>query len=262
MKKALLFTMGLVIIASVLLSLAALNFRNSELTKDRLAEIGSLDRISSVTSSISNGFKDLFNSYSNIDVIITKSNITFEEDLPNSISNFQNNLDSYKNYVESSDKTINLSISKLKTQLPLNIFPHNITHKHNFANNEIFVIPKQPNLNKYAVELPSSFNITSCSWSYSNGSLNFELKTNTPICNGNVYLDSSQNNLITINNGFLIKINSTLLISNSLSPVRLKIFIGLNDLGNSKVLLLSDSDIINVKYDNLNISKNSGFRII
>jgi len=83
MKKALLFTIGLVIIASVLLTLAALNFRNSELTKDRLAEIGSLDRISSVTSSISNGFKDLFNSYSNIDVITTKSNITFEEDRQN-----------------------------------------------------------------------------------------------------------------------------------------------------------------------------------
>lgn len=263
MKKALLFTIGLVIMASVLLALAALNFRNSELTKDRLAEIGSLDRISSAASSVSNGFKDLFNAYSNIDLTITNENLTFEEDLPNSISNFRNNLDSYKNYVESNDKSINLSINNLKTRLLLNLFPHNITYKHNFANNEIFIVPYQlPNFNKYYVELPSSFNITSCIWSYSNGSLNFELKTNNQACNGNVYLDSSQNNLITINNGLLIRINNTLLISNSLSTVRLKIFIGLNDIGDTKVLALSDQDIINIKYNNLNISKNSGFRII
>lgn len=265
-KKGVLFTISLVMIASIVLALAILNFRNAETTKQRLSEFGSLDRLYSIDSSIAIGFKELFNAYSGINITVNNDqDVTFEESLPNNnADNFEANLDNYKNYIENQDSNVILNIGELKNELPLIIFPNNITYKHNsFGSNQIIINPKEINFNKYYVEIEPSFAIDSCSWSTSPGNLEFELDINEPSCDKARNIDPSQNNLIDINNGgILIRINNSLYIENNLDAVNVKTTISLDEIPEEKIEVFAGREVININYENLNISKHSGFSIV
>ena len=265
MKKGVLLTISLVMIASIALTLSILNFINAETTKDRSAEIGSLERLYSISDSIAIGFKEIFNTYSGINITINNRSISFEEFLPNNnVNTFKNNLDNYKSYIEGQDSTIFLNTSTLKNELPLIILPHNITYKHNsLGGNKIIINPAQINFNKYYINIGPGLNITSCIWSTSPGSLTFQLVTNNPSCDNTVNINPNQSNSININNGgILINMSKDLEIENNLGMVKVKAIISLNEIANEKIMVWSDKSVINIKYLNLNISKNSGFRII
>ena len=263
MKKAVLFTVSLIMISSIVLALAILNFSSAEKGKERLAELGSLDRMYEVSNSISYGFKQIFNYYSGINVTLNNLEVTFEENLPNNNDdNFDNIVQDYKNYIESDDSNIKLNINELIEDLVLTINSYNITYKHDpFGSSKILVNRDQVNYNKIYVEIQPGFSINSCTWSTSPGSLVFQLKTNDAQCDDTVNLDESQNNVININNnGLIITINNGLLIENNLAASKIITKITLNDI--DEKITVSANDVIDISYNDLNISKNSGFRII
>ena len=265
MKKGIFFTIIIVMLVSVLLSLSILNYKNYERNKDRLSEIGSLDRLTTITTSISNGFKELFETYSGMNVISYGNNIIFEETLVNSqSSNFKSKLDSYESYLESQDSSILIDLTEFKSVLPLTIMPHNITYKHNsYGGSQIIVIPSQLNFNKYHLDITPGFNITSCTWNYTTGSLSFELETGNAGCDDLVSLDYTVNNVININNGgMLINVNDSLYITNNLANSDIKVNITLNKMSNDNPIVVSQVDVMHINYPLLNISRNSGFRII
>ena len=263
MKKAVLFTVSLIMISSIVLALAVLNFTNAQRGKDRLAEFGSLDRMYEISNSIAFGFKQIFNDNSGINITLNGLEVTFEENLPNNNDDtFSNMVQGYKNYIESEDANIRITIDELKEDLILGIHPYNITYGHDpFGGNKIIVKTEQINYNKYYVEIDPGFSINSCTWSTSLGSLVFQLKTDDAQCDDTVSIDESQNNIININNGgLIITINNGMIIENNLAASKIITKISLNNI-NEKITVSADN-IINMSYNDLDISKNSGFRII
>ena len=263
MKKGVLFTASLVIMVSLVLAIAILNFKTNETNKERLAELGSLERLYSLSNSIESGSKEIFNAYSGFNISINDEEIVFQENLPNNNADlFKNNMEKYKNYIESKDNNIKLNIDNLKNELSLIIYPHNIIYKHNsFGGNKIIINPSEINFNKYYVEIERNFSISSCQWNTFPGNLNFELKINQPNCDSQRQIDPNKDNLITINNNLFIKINKNLEIENNLDKIKVKTIITLNEIPNERTIVSSDK-IISINYQDLNISKNTGFRII
>ena len=264
MKKGILFTLTVVLIASLVLTIATLNFKNIQKSKDRLAEIGSLDRVSSITNSISNGFNKLFYVYSKINVTLSNQTITFEEYLPNNnASIFKSNLDLYKNYIEREDSNLILNINTLKSEMPLVILPYNITYKHNsYGGNKILIIPEEVNFNKYYLEI-QNISIASCTWNTYAGNFTFQLYTNNVLCDNTRSIDLTKNNSININSGgILIYINDTLTVQNNGAAIKLKTSITLDNIENERITVKSYNNIINLNYISLNLSRSSGFRII
>src|SRR3989344_4095493 len=202
MKKGILFTLSLVIIVSLVLALALLNFKNVQISKERLSETGSLERLSSLSNSIATGFKTIFNAYAGINVTRDNQSVSFEESLPNNnVAIFNSNLDNYKSYLESQDKDIVLNVTMLKQDLPLTVLPYNLIHKHTpFGGDTMVFNPSQSNYNKYKIEIEPAFAITSCVWNTYPGGTAFELDANAPGCDNTQNIDPTRNNTIDINN--------------------------------------------------------------
>jgi len=264
MKKGVLFTLSILLIVSLVLAIAILNFKSVQKTKDVLSEVGAVERVYNLGTSVANGFKEIFNAYSGINLTLVNETITFKEFLPNTnTALFKNSLDNYKVYVENEDNNTKLNINTLKNELPLLILPHNITYTHSsFGDKRIIVDPNKINFDKYYVKI-ENFITTSCNWNTYPGTFQFQLETDNPTCNNIQNIDITQNNLININNGIiLIYINKTLIIENNGASAYITTSINLNKTNHDRITIESKPDIINLNYSDLGVSRTSGFRII
>ena len=150
--KGFLFTIGFLIFITALFTLVIIVYSTTFQDDKRIAEIGALDNINNLDSSLKNSIKELFLAYSNMAVGTLGTNISFNETLVNNISDFQISLSYLKNFTETNYNIASLNITDLNESLPLIIMPQRIEYKHNYSNREVIITPEELNFNGYHFE--------------------------------------------------------------------------------------------------------------
>ena len=146
--KGFLFTVGFMIFCAALLTLIVIIFSTTYQEDKRFSEIVALDRLQTLDNSIQHSIKEAFTSSAGINVTFRKeansdfTDVMFNETIPNNVDAFNFNLDYIKLLVESEYNYTFLNVSHIKETLPLLVEPYNILYTHNFANNQIQIIPE------------------------------------------------------------------------------------------------------------------------
>lgn len=266
LKRSLLFSFAMVFLAIVILMLAILIFRTSLESKERLLELGILDRVYDLDSSLQKSFRDIFQE-AQIIVNVTNSSVSFEEDLPNNETSFPALMNNFKFFVEGNDEHIWLNLSDIINELPLVIKPFDITYKHlNFSGNKIVVLPAQINFEGYSVFVKVYENITGCP-EYEEESENFSLfigaigtgELNCPL--GQVDPEE-ENNITTVNGNIRIGGNSDgqLFITSENIIVTVKTKILLSPLPNEQIYVIYPPTI-HIDFQDFKIAKRGNVRI-
>lgn len=160
MKKAVLLTIGMLFLSSLVFSLAVILFHNTQGTESRFAEIILYDRLYDLDSSIQRGFKEIFIRNSGITLRLVNDTVTVIETLPHT-SNFAAEMDTYEDYLEeaySADPLVTIDdtvLTNIKNDLPLYIMPHNILIEHSsFPSGDILELtPSSLNVENYSISL-------------------------------------------------------------------------------------------------------------
>ena len=131
-KKAMLFTVALTLLVLVVLSLAVLIDHFNQAADDRAAEIGVVDRLSNLDTSLSSSISWIVLNKSGISFTVEPGSIIIEELLPNPAkTTFASTLTTFKNFVENNDNFTSLNITNATATLPFIFLPYNMTYAHN-----------------------------------------------------------------------------------------------------------------------------------
>ena len=181
-KRGILFSLGLMLLSSVILLLAVLIFHNAQKAEEIIGKLIVLDRVYDLDNSIQKSVSDIFMIKSGISINITNNSVFFEEILPNdNLELLNSSMFGFKNFVENNISNINLTITNVE-ELPLIVIPQRITyaHKDNWSNVE--VVPESMNFNGYSLIIDTDKNV-SCVWDVNSGSLNFSLEVRGDVIN-------------------------------------------------------------------------------
>lgn len=263
MKKGVFYTIGFFLLGMVLLGFAIFIAKTNLETVDTVSKISSLNRANEVTISIQEGFKKIFNSKSGILISKGSNFYSFQENLPNNNkNNFTNAIDSYKDFIENRNISINLNVNELKTNLPLKITPHNIIYSHsNFGDSTIIITAESGNFDGYQISVTTNLELDASSCTNSESAQNVYLHLDATGSPGSCTSSSntiSRIDLEDINNNLIATlevINNDLTIT-SISQINVKTIIeNLADLGKNN--LIYSNNLIYLNYQEFNIEKNN-----
>ncbi len=179
-------TLGMFFLASVVFSLGVLMFHNTKSLNDRFGELALFDRLYELDSSISMGFRRIFEYRSGLSIDVYNESVVFTETLPRS-SNFGNVMDQFKSYVENnynvSPKVVfdSAVYSSAKNKLTLNVEPKGIVYTHDaFGDDEIMVNPQSvDDVKSYVLTITSTAQSVTITWNYvTPGPMPFTIKVN------------------------------------------------------------------------------------
>ncbi|MBI4448046.1 hypothetical protein HY643_03630 [Candidatus Woesearchaeota archaeon] len=262
-KKGILLTLGLTLFILVVFSLVLVYSRFMQDSEDRFLEFSLMDKLYDTDTSIQKGFKDLFTAYSGINISFRASSVSFEENLPNSGGTFLTSVEDYKNFVESQDTNVHINTSLLSQELPLIIFPHNITYTHkNLGGKQIEVIPASINFDNYSLYLRFDENITNCVWNVNPGTLTLAVAsvgTSANTCTDTRTVDPQvDTNVVKINN-ITIKITSggRLVIANNGTAIFLRTEISSSRIPQEAFSVKFPEQLLTINFSEFNIMKKS-----
>lgn len=162
MKKAVLLTIGMLFLSSLIFSLSILLFHNTQGTEDRFAELSLYDRLYDLDSSIQRGFRDIFLQNSGITLTLVNDTVSITETLPHS-SSFSDETDAYATFLEQTyhtDPVVTISdsvLTTIKNELPVYIMPHNILIDHSsFPSGNLEITPSSLNVKNYSISLTTT----------------------------------------------------------------------------------------------------------
>lgn len=206
MKKAMLLTLGMLLLSSLVFALAILLFHNTQGTENRFAELRLYDRLYDLDSSIQRGFKEIFTRNSGITLILGNDTVTLTETLPHS-SNFADETEAFSDYLEETyniDPAVTISDSALtiiKNELPIYVMPHNILIEHSsFPNGNLEITPTNLNVKNYSISLTTTKQTVVFSQAITSGSfpLRVSVKTNSGTSIQEYNINPASTNIITL----------------------------------------------------------------
>lgn len=183
-KVGFLYTIGLLLMALTVMSLALFIAEVQKESNEKVAELLKYERLYELDTSINEGFAEIFRVASGISIIhnnITQ-NVTFiKETLPNSNNTiFSQNMSSWERFLNktASLPTENITIYRqnietVKSRLPILILPYNATYDHvpNFGGDTIRLKPVTTNIPGYNISVISPIDVLSSSpWRTTSGS--------------------------------------------------------------------------------------------
>ena len=114
-KRGILFSLGLMLLSSVILLLAVLIFHNAQKAEEIIGKLIVLDRVYDLDNSIQKSVSDIFMIKSGISINITNNSVFFEEILPNdNLELLNSSMFGFKNFVENNISNINLTITNVE----------------------------------------------------------------------------------------------------------------------------------------------------
>ena len=271
MKKAVLFTLSMLLLVTLVFSLSLIFSDLNKYNADRFSELSILDRLYDIDSSLQNSIKKVFNAYSGIITDINKLNVTIQESLPNANKNqFNEKINSFKNYTESQFNNIKLDIDQLNNNAELIINGISYNHNNNFGGNIINIVPKQINFDTYYFRFYSSAKNGIINWPTApSGNLRVIIVADAPEWHNEKIqnIDPSKTTTATISG---IGIDNIELIFSNLGKVKienkaaadvsLKTAIAFNSLNDKIHVYLPN--IINIAFSQFNISKLGHVKIV
>lgn len=179
-KKGILFTIGLMLLALIVLALAVLIFHTTQKFEDIVTELAVLDRVYDLSTSIEKSLIDTFYLKSGISISITDNDVSFEETLPNTdYAELSDSLTSFKTSLETDFPNIDLTIGNMEG-MPLKIMPdltvptQYVSYEHENSWGDIKVLPTGAGIDGYSVSFTINKEV-SCIWDQQGGSLDFNL---------------------------------------------------------------------------------------
>lgn len=274
-QKGIVQSIGLMMLAGLLLSFAVIIFHDTQSRDKRFGEIMLYDRLYDLDKSIQHGFSKIFSS-NGILLSADSSHAEITESLPGS-SRLSSELDGFSSFIQAryaSNPAVSFDsaiLEDVKANIPVTIKPHNITISHtSYPGGNLEIIPSLLNLDNYTISIETSkstvsFNsgsMTSGSFPVSvsattshgtsawSGNINPAV-SNTLLLNFDASLPSAETAVITITNPAHLLINrGNMAFSQSVS-------IGLQNIGNNGVTASLPEELFAVNFENNKLSKKS-----
>lgn len=206
-RKAFLFTLSILLVGLAILSYTKFMLEQSESEKTLFQTAAISNRLNDIDNSLQRSIRDIFFIYSNINVSLENSTLSFKEPLPSSAGAFEYAMSRLKEMAEANETSISININSTSAELPLNILPYNTSYRHNFSNNEIIISMQQPanaTLQKYKTTITADENMT-CSWNFLPGNFNYELKVISP---GDSDCNLDNDKLVDVGSNITITVSS------------------------------------------------------
>ncbi len=221
-KKGMLLTLGLMLIALELLAFFALmNTKNLD-SNDFFIEMYEYNELNTFFSVIEKNSQEIFD-LSGMVVNVNQNNVIINSQVPNSNLNYyENEINSYYDFVE--------------TNFEYEFGRNNVTHlilepssvTSYVRGDNLFII----NTNNTKIEFEIEDNITSCNWNTQPGEIKIEvdIKGQSGSCVETKFVDSEYLNNLNINSGdFIIYINESIRVKNNINPINVTATINKND---------------------------------
>ena len=153
--KGFLFTVSLVVLAMVIISLSFFVMEAGQRERSDVVKLALFDSIKNNQLWIENGFRDIVRE-AGITMSVDGYNVSFVERLPNpNGANFTANVDEWKNFsVDRSQFPLNLSDQDIKDYLPLTLRYTPVTYKHpNGLSGDTIMVENASNVANYSLDL-------------------------------------------------------------------------------------------------------------
>lgn len=173
MKKAVFFTLGLTMLAFVVLSLSFIFAENSVRYDERFMELVSINRAYELDASLQNSFSKLFSDRSGMAYTASNTEAIFQNVLPLNFKTLDDEYTKFKEYATASDRNVN--VTSLPRNVSLKVSGIDLIYWQNITKNISYFTPTNQMPSSYAFIMDFfEVNITSCNSSYS-ASGNFSL---------------------------------------------------------------------------------------
>ncbi|MBM3309443.1 MAG: hypothetical protein FJY77_04235 [Candidatus Altiarchaeales archaeon] len=206
MKKGIVFTIGLALLALTVLTLATTMLLYRQSMQDLVYAPSAMERAYNTFHSAADDLKDIVLQASGVAVTVDGNDITFTETIPNpNVLAYQTSIDLYANFISSNVDNLELDLNHLRNTLTFVTLPQNVSYTHNtFGGKTIYVLPSTTNLN-YSLSLQASENVSNCTYDIPPGdntmAVYFEITGNPGSCTQTLLIDPSTSSSIYINEG-------------------------------------------------------------
>lgn len=272
-RKGIVQSIGMMMLAGLLLSLAVLIYHDMQKGNDRFSEMMVYDRLYDLDSSISQGFGKIVQS-NGISASMQGDSFTISETLPGD-SKLVSEIEEFASFISKrhvSNPSVafsNSTLDSVKQTVPIIISPHNITISHtSFPSGNLQVIPSSLNINNYTVYIESSkttvaFNSAGMSSGSFPVSVSVKTLTNTLSWQGNINPASGNILLLNFDVGLpspetmIITINdpAKLVINRGNMSVLQTLTVGLQQNGNEQAYASFPASLYSISFENSNLSK-------
>lgn len=266
-------SIGMMMLAGLLLSLAVLIYHDMQKGNERFSEMMVYDRLYDLDSSISRGFGKILSS-NGISVLMQGDSFTITESLPGS-SRLVSEIDGFASFISeryASNPSVAFNSSALdsvKQNLPVVISPHNIMVGHaSYPSGNLQVVPSSININNYTIYIETSktavaFNSAGMTSGSLPVSVSVKTLTGTSSWQGNINPAIGNTLLLNFDVGLPLPETMTITIEN---PAKLiidragmaamhKVTIGLQQIGNEKPAAGFPEALYSISFENSNLSK-------
>jgi len=216
-KRGIFYTAGFFLLGSLVLSLVILSFKNFNYSQQRTGEVLIFDRIYTIDSSIKDGFREIFEEKSGIE-INKGASIRFIEPLPNKYEDdFVTAVNKYKQFLES-NFSVMLNTENLNSKMPLKIIPHEIEYYHeNFGDSVIKINANSSNFNGYNISIDTDETLSSTSCAKSGSAQNVYLNVFATGRTGSCSAEDLQISIVEVSNTNNVKIVTISVSGNDLT---------------------------------------------
>lgn len=195
MKKAVFFTLGLTMLAFVVLSLSFIFAENSERYDIRFMELASIGRIYDLDASLQSSFSRLFAEKSGMTYTASNTESIFQNKLPLDFNNLDNEYTKFQKYATAIDRNVN--VTSLSRNVSLKVSDMGLIYWQDITKNISYFTPTTKMPSSYAFILDFfEVNITSCNSSSSaSGNFSFYVAAsggNSSICNVTLLINPLQ----------------------------------------------------------------------
>ncbi len=139
MKKGILLSIGLTLVALIVLGLAVLIYNDSSKNIERFNTLSLFERLNSEYLSAEKSISRIFNVNSNMNLSFNGFNITIQDALPNNYTNLKNKLILFRDYAGDNFANVKITLSDTTNNFKIAINPQLINYTQTPSNKKILV---------------------------------------------------------------------------------------------------------------------------
>lgn len=280
MKKGVMITLGMLLLASIVFSLGVLVFHNTAYSNERFAELALFDRVYELDSSVSSNLKRIFEYESGMSVTVKNNSVELGETIPRT-TNYASVMENYRDYIENTYNTSlvlkfdNSVFNSVKNQMPLLIKPHGILYTHDVSGDSdwISITPESTtSVLNYTFKINTTADAITMSWyttpggktitvtaNYKNGQVT---QTNAVAMTGVIAVNMTYTNPPAQADGIMLLLlpPESITVSRGTNHVGVETVLALNAASDQTTVSYPDN-MYNITFQDSNITKTSTPRI-
>ncbi|MBI2673407.1 hypothetical protein HYX19_04045 [Candidatus Woesearchaeota archaeon] len=139
MKKGILLSLGLTLVALIILGLAVLIYNDSSKNIERFNTLSLFERLNAEYLSAEKGISRIFNVNSNVNLSLNGFNITIQDAIPNNYTNLKDKLMLFRDYAGDNFANTKITLSDTTNSIKFTVNPHLINYTQIPSNKKIII---------------------------------------------------------------------------------------------------------------------------